>query len=475
MVGPQLTSHGLKTQPQTVAVLTAAQWAGAVGSADLIQVAYDDPVTTLYEGMILGFRAAFANTTATPTFSPDGITAYTIVKGDHLPLDPGDIAGAGYEALVRFDEVNTVWELLNPFVPRRTPEWALSTGSADALVVAYTPPFGTIKQGQIIEVRANHSNATTAPTIVVDGKPARIIYKNGQLALNIGDIPITHDALLSYHDDATPWWELLNPAVGAQAGTFALAGGTVNVITAAFSPAHTALTDGDRVTVRMAGINTIAEVTFNPDALGALRVYRAGKVALFVNDLRDNHDAELVFHDDTIDWWELVNPIGGVQVAEITSDDATATDVNTALAWFGSTQDEVTLGNAGEYEFEGYLRLSRSAGTTSHTTGIKFGGTASFDRFNYFTEANNNDDLSLAAPVIGVGTSASGTTTAKAASTSATEQTMIRIRGRCKVAAAGGGTLIPQFILSAAAGGISTRKVGTFFRIWPSPQQGTFA
>jgi hypothetical protein len=51
----------------------------------------------------------------------------------------------------------------------------------------------------------------------------------------------------------------------------------------------------------------------------------------------------------------------------------------------------------------------------------------------------------------------------KAASTSATEFTVIRVKGR--ISASATGQLIPQFQYSAAPGGAPTIKDGTYFKI----------
>jgi hypothetical protein len=474
MTGPVLTTNGLRTQPNTAAVSFDAQWANGGGSADAIAAVYQTPVTVLYDGLILGVRVSAANVTATPTFQPDDLPAYTIVKGAGIALDPGDLPGANYEALLRWNANNTVWELLNPYVSKRHPTFTTNTGSSDALLAIFDPPFVSFNDGQLITVRATAANTTTNPTLGVDGLTARTIYKNGQSALNIGDIPINHDALFSYHSGSPPWFELENPASAAQAGSFALAGGTVNVITATYSPAHTALVDGMQFNVRFAGPNTAAAVSFNPDTLGALQVYKKDKQPLAAYDTGLLYDGIIVYHDDTIDWFELINPMGGVQVTSLTTDDATATDVSTALAWFPLAQDTVTLSEGTEYEFEGKLRLSRSAGVNAHTTSLLFGGTAVLDYISYVATALQNDDASNAAPFMADGGAVTATVV-KGSSSSATEQTLVHVKGRLKVGATGGGTLIPQFKLSAAAGGISTRKAGTFFKIAPLVTDGSWS
>lgn len=89
-------------------------WAVAGGTADVITAAYAPAIISLVDGLILGFRASAPNTSTTPTFSPNGLTAYNITKWGGTPLVPGDIPAQYAECLVRYNLANTRWELLNP-------------------------------------------------------------------------------------------------------------------------------------------------------------------------------------------------------------------------------------------------------------------------------------------------------------------------------------------------------------------------
>lgn len=88
--------------------------ATAGGTANAITASYVPAPTVLADKMILYFRATAANTTTTPTFSPNNLTAHTIVKKGGQALAAGDIPGAGAIMEVVYDEANTRWELLNP-------------------------------------------------------------------------------------------------------------------------------------------------------------------------------------------------------------------------------------------------------------------------------------------------------------------------------------------------------------------------
>ena len=86
----------------------------AGGTADAITADFT-PNVALTNGTTVIVRAGAANTTTTPTFAPDGLTAKTIVKGNNLALAAGDIAGAGHWLEMTFDTVLDKWVLQNPY------------------------------------------------------------------------------------------------------------------------------------------------------------------------------------------------------------------------------------------------------------------------------------------------------------------------------------------------------------------------
>lgn len=94
--------------PQTILPRAAAG-----GSVDAITADFS-PDLTLTDKIMCAVIAAGANTSATPTFAPDGLTAHTITKNGGAVLVAGDIAGAGFVAILEYNSANTRWELLNP-------------------------------------------------------------------------------------------------------------------------------------------------------------------------------------------------------------------------------------------------------------------------------------------------------------------------------------------------------------------------
>jgi hypothetical protein len=110
--------------------------------------------------------------------------------------------------------------------------WAVATGTSDALAVSLSPNVTALVDGQMVFARAAASNATTTPTLAVNGLTARTITKTGGTALAVGDIPGNLAECIFRYNLANTRWELLNPAaavVGAASsvdGDFALFSGT---------------------------------------------------------------------------------------------------------------------------------------------------------------------------------------------------------------------------------------------------------
>lgn len=90
--------------------------ATAAGTADAITAVFTPAIAALTHGMTLHVRAAAANATTAPTFTPAAgtIAAKTIVKGNNLQLAAGDIAGAGHWLTFSFDQTLDKWVLQNP-------------------------------------------------------------------------------------------------------------------------------------------------------------------------------------------------------------------------------------------------------------------------------------------------------------------------------------------------------------------------
>lgn len=88
----------------------------AAGTADAITASYTPAVAALTNGLSLFVRATAANTSTTPTFTPNSgvVTAKAIVKGANQALVAGDIAGAGHWLELQYDSTLDRWVLQNP-------------------------------------------------------------------------------------------------------------------------------------------------------------------------------------------------------------------------------------------------------------------------------------------------------------------------------------------------------------------------
>lgn len=143
-------------------------------------------------------------------------------------------------------------------------------------------------------------------------------------------------------------------------------------------------------------------------------------------------------------------------------------NVNTAQSVFGVG---VTLSTATVYAFEGIYMLSKTAGATTHTVGTGFGGTATLNNIGYNavgflagqTPLDYNNLRSLIA-------TAATPTAATLSTGSATTFATLQVKGTVSVS--GGGTFIPQYILSAAPGGAYSTIAGSYFLIYPIGTSG---
>jgi hypothetical protein len=205
------------------------------------------------------------------------------------------------------------------------------------------------------------------------------------------------------------------------------------------------------------------EVTFILDVSGTDYVIK--RVTLLAG--------EMLQFIETLGWYHFQNSASDL-LYKVLDADATGTNVNTAQPWF-PTSGAVSVEAGARYWIEGQLRLSRSAGTTSHTTGLLWAGTATLTYITYRAIVNTGDvvtNIAANQTAIEVATN----TVVKAASTSASEQIAVNIHGMVQINAAG--TLIPQFQYSSAPGGAPTVIKGTFLlltKLAAGATRGTWA
>lgn len=135
------------------------------------------PDVTLTNGTTVLVRALSANTTTTPTFSPDSLTAKPIVKGNNLALVAGDIAGAGHWLELTYDSLLDKWVLQNPYNSLVTAS-SLETQTGTNTTKAVTPKsladsiIGSVDQSwQDLTasrvINTTYTNTTGRPIFVV--------------------------------------------------------------------------------------------------------------------------------------------------------------------------------------------------------------------------------------------------------------------------------------------------------------------
>jgi hypothetical protein len=131
----------------------------------------------------------------------------------------------------------------------------------------------------------------------------------------------------------------------------------------------------------------------------------------------------------------------------------------------------VTLSSSTVYAFEFLFTLTKIAGTTSHTLGYQFGGTATVNNtliYTHYTNAATGAGASIpagtATHAIGIGNT---TGTFASAGSIVTQSVVFINKGYGTVSINAGGTFIPQYTLSAAPGGAYTVQPGSFLLIYP--------
>jgi hypothetical protein len=134
----------------------------------------------------------------------------------------------------------------------------------------------------------------------------------------------------------------------------------------------------------------------------------------------------------------------------------------------------VSLSASTVYAFEAVYYFNKTAGTTSHTLGIGFGGTATLN--NVLWGGLSFDGSTVLPTKASAGTSQVASASAAnlvvtGANATAAVTAFISIKGMVSVNAAG--TLTPQYTLSAAPGGAYSTMANSYFLIYPIGTSGS--
>jgi hypothetical protein len=184
-------------------------------------------------------------------------------------------------------------------IRRQFLNFCIDTGTLNSLVVTLNPPLEQYWQGMPLHVLIGITN-TAACVINVNGLGNRAIKRPDGSDLHAGDM--TAGMIANLLDTGTVYQ--LQNAMSGVAGTsntytvqipYIADTGTVNTIKAIYSPALTAIVEGQYVAVKVAFTNTGA-MTFQPNALPTLPVYRQDGQPLMANDIRLNETILLENH-----------------------------------------------------------------------------------------------------------------------------------------------------------------------------------
>ncbi len=153
--------------------------ASAAGTADALTATFSPAPRAWPTGVPFMVRAASANATTTPTFTPNSgtLAAKTIVKGANAALAAGDIAGAGHWLVLQYDVTLDKVVLLNPALGITTSN-AGNAGlfkKADSTTVAFTKTGAfavSTSQAITVEVNGVVQNIAAATVITMPGSPA---------------------------------------------------------------------------------------------------------------------------------------------------------------------------------------------------------------------------------------------------------------------------------------------------------------
>jgi hypothetical protein len=357
-------------------------------------------------------------------------------------LKVADIPGAKFVMLLEYNAASDYWELLNPSQTRNPLNlYNASTPSSAEGDIYYDASIGLFYGNNSIA-----GGADAIPTLIL--ADSRYAAKNNAALTGNPTAPTAADGDNDTSIATTAFTQNALRFPPMQAG-----GGTVDAITATFTPALT-LTDKIRCYIVAAGANTITNPTFAPNSLTARTITRFGGQELVPGDIYGAGHVLLLEYNSANTRWELLNPAyPPVNYMSLTAT-YTGSSQTALQKLFNTPSNGSFTAVAGiTYEFECQFSLSSMSGS-SGTFSFGFLGTATFTSLFYIAMTRKS-----AATVI---SSTVATITAITASDTTTTG-IAYIRGTLRVNAAG--TIIPAFGLGVAAAAVV--GVNSFFKIWP--------
>ncbi len=226
-------------------------------------------------------------------------------------------------------------------------DYAASTGSNNAYVVALSPALTAHIAGMPIFFKANFTN-NGAATININGLGAIAIKKNTNVALGAGDIVSGQIVEVAYDGTYYQMISNSNPSLLYAAST-----GSNNAYVVALSPALTAHVAGMPIRFKANFTNTGA-ATVNFNGLGAVALKKKGNVALASGDIVSGQIVEVEYDGTNYQMVTSAQVIDASQYSVLSNQNGKAEIRPSGVIeqWgyidFGSTVDE---GLQGPYSF----------------------------------------------------------------------------------------------------------------------------
>lgn len=185
------------------AVITAIQnntyvYSEDTGAADAYVATLSPAIAAYTEGLTVILDVANANTGAS-TLAVNGLAAQTIQTPQGGALVAGDMVAGRRVWLVY---TGTVFQLVNRNIEKRIQNdsfnYILDTGAADAYVATLVPAATAYVAGMRLSLKIANANATTTPTVDVNGLGAKTIVSGAGGALLANDLVAGQIADLRY-------------------------------------------------------------------------------------------------------------------------------------------------------------------------------------------------------------------------------------------------------------------------------------
>lgn len=183
------------------------EYAADTGAVNAFAVALSPIPVDYYSGMVVRFKATFANTVTNPTIAVNGMLAKNIKRFGGAALEVGDIAATQQVELI-YDTTLAYFQLLSPPNQDSGRNYASDVGSTDAYAITLDPAPVAYFTGQVVRFKANTAN-TGAATLNVNALGAKPLKKSKDVDLADNDIKAGQIVEATY--DGTNF-QLLSPS-----------------------------------------------------------------------------------------------------------------------------------------------------------------------------------------------------------------------------------------------------------------------